>query len=621
MRNLLVLCIVLLALPAAQGADVAEQQASALFDSHWQWRLAHQPEFATSIGDHRFDAALSDTSLQASRAAAAHHAEMLAQARALDREQLGAPAQLSLQLFIHDEEQALQAAAFYPYTVQPLTAYAGIHVTLPQMVAEMPFATETDYRNYVARLAALPQYVNGLIAQLRAAASSGWTTPKTVMAPVPAMLRQLRESAIDGPLGQPFRQIPASIDKPVREELRAAGMSALRTQALPALQTLEDFVRTEYLSAARDSIAASALPGGQAYYAFLVAANTGTDMSPAAVHALGLQEVERLKGEMSAAVARTGFSGSFAQFAVFANSDPRLFASSPEALLDRYRRLVARGAAGLPKLFATVPAHALTVKAAPALGAEERGAAWYDAGSAQRPAAFVVNTSRLNTRPLWETEALALHEGVPGHHLQVWLARSNSALPAFRRNAWYVGYGEGWGLYAESLGAELGFYRDAFSAFGQLNSALFRAARLVVDTGIHAMGWSRQQGLDYLNANTANSPADNAIEIDRYIAWPGQALGYTVGALKIRALRDKAQAALGEKFDVRAFHGAILDQGPLPLDVLEQQVDLWLEKERSKAVATPPSAPASGSASALVPAAAHGGASAPALQAPPPPEH
>ncbi|MFP5393122.1 MAG: DUF885 domain-containing protein, partial [Gammaproteobacteria bacterium] len=428
---------------------------------------------------------------------------------------------------------------------------------------------EAEYRRYIARLNALPRHVDGLIEQLREGMRTGWTVPRAIIAPVPAMLRQLRENAIDGALGQPLRAVPSTIAQEAREALVADGLTALRTQAMPAL-------RRDYLPVARESIGASALPGGARYYEFLAAQYSGSSLSPAQIHALGLKEVERIKGELASTIARTGFKGSFTQFAAFANSDPRLFYANADALLERYRRIVARTRDALPRLFDGAPPPELLVKPAPALGAEARGAAWYDAGSGERPAAFVVNTSRLDHRPMWEVETLALHEGMPGHHLQVARMRANAALPPFRRHGWNVAYGEGWALYAESLGPELGLYRDAFSAFGRLNSELFRAARLVVDTGIHALGWSRQQALDYLNANTANSLADNEVEVDRYIAWPAQALGYKMGELAIRALRSKAEGALGERFDLRRFHSVVLDGGALPIPLLEQQVNQWI---------------------------------------------
>jgi uncharacterized protein (DUF885 family) len=574
MRKLLAICVFMFAPHAS--AQTADQQARALFDSDWQWRLRNQPEFATTVGDYRYDATLSDTSLEASRAATAHERTMLDQARQLERDKLTGQNQLSYDLFVLDKERKLAAAAFYPYTVQPITAQDGIHVGFGQMVAQMPFASETDYRNYLARLDALPRHVDGLVEQMREGMRTGWVAPKVTVRAVPGMLRQLRENLLSGDLGMPFRQIPATIPKPVRDELAAAGPAALRQKAAPALQKLEQFMRAEYLPLARDTIAASALPAGPDYYAFAVRYHTTTDLAAAELHALGLREVARIRGEMRAAIARTGFAGSFAQFISFANSDPRLFYSRPEQLLERYRGLIARANARLPALFATLPAEPIGVKAVAALGAENQGAAYYEAGSADRPAALVVNTSRLDTRPLWEMDTLALHEALPGHHLQTARAHEIADLPDFRRHGWYGAFGEGWALYAESLGPELGFFKDPFSTFGQLNAELFRAARLVVDTGIHAMGWTRQQALDYLNANTANPPSDNELEVDRYIAWPGQALGYKVGQLKIKALKEKAQGALGDKFDIRRFHDAVLENGPLPLGILERQIERWI---------------------------------------------
>lgn len=576
MRNLLLICFFLLAPLSASGTNATQQQARELFDADWQWRLERHSEFATSIGDHRFDATLTDTSLAASRADIGHQRQALEAARLLPRADLDPAAQLSLDLFIYEKELDLRAAAFYPAMAQPMTAYHGLHITLPELVAEMPFASEADYRTYLARLNTLPQHVAGLIEQLREGVKTGWVAPRDAVAALPARVRALREGALTGPLAQPFHQIPATIERPVREELASAGPAVLRNRVMPALLQLEDYLRSEYLPAARTSIGVASLPGGVDYYATLVAASTGSSLTPGEIHAQGKREVVRIRAAMDAAIARTGFTGSFTQFATFANSDKRLFYSSPEALLERYRRIVARANAGLPKLFLNPPAQELLVKPASGDALEARGAAWYDAGDATRPAAFVVNTTRLDTRPMWEMETLALHEALPGHHLQVAHARTLSALPAFRRYGWNPAYGEGWALYAESLGPELGFYRDAFSSFGHLNAELLRAARMVVDTGIHAFGWNRQQALDYLAANTANALTDNEVEVDRYIAFPAQALGYTVGAARIRALRQKAEVTLGERFDLRQFHAALLDQGPLPMALLEQQIDLWI---------------------------------------------
>ena len=577
MRKLLILTVVLLAPSLALAGDGADQQARILFEADWEWRMQNHPEYATMVGNYRYDATLSDTSLAASRAALAQHRKMLDQARLIERDKLTGQNVLSYDLFVYDKEQLLRGAAFYQYNPQPLTGIQGIHNSFAQTLAQMPMATELDYRNYLARLEALPAHIAGITEQMREGIRSGWTAPKAALRDVPAGIKALRENAITGALGQPLRQIPSTIDKSVREALAASGAATLRYRVMPALLELENFVRSEYLPAARDSIAASALPGGHDYYAWLVAQHTTTTLTPKEIHALGLREVARLRALLPAAVARTGFHGSPASFSAFAATDARLFAKSPAPLLARYRRILERAADGMPKLFATMPKQELLVKPATVLGAGQQGAAWYEAGAGERPAAFVVNSARLDAHPLWSMETLALHEGLPGHHLQVTRARALAELPAFRRHAWYAAYGEGWATYAETLGPELGLYKEPFSAFGHLNSELFRAVRMVVDTGIHSQGWSRQQAIDYMFANTANGAPDNEIEVDRYIAWPGQALAYKVGQLKIRMLRDKAQGALGDKFDIRRFHTVVLDNGPLPLAIVEQQVAQWLD--------------------------------------------
>jgi uncharacterized protein (DUF885 family) len=449
-------------------------------------------------------------------------------------------------------------------------------VRLPRLVAQTPFASEEDYRNYIARLNALPDHVDGLIEQLREGLRSGWTASRASVRAVPDQLKALRERLVDGPLGAPLRRIPATIDIKMREELLAAGTGALADSAAPALRRLEDFMRTEYLPAARDTLAASSLPGGPGYYAFLARNATGGDLTPLELHALGLKEVARIRLAMVDTVRRTGFRGTLPQFLGFARSDQRLFARDAEALLARYRRAIERATSRLPALFGAIPEEEIGVKRLGLAGGAGQVAAYYEAGTRERSAALVVNTERLGSQPLWEVDTLTLHEAVPGHHLQVARARSLRELPAFRRKGWDDAFGEGWATYAESLGPELGFFRDPFSRFGYLNDDMFRAARLVVDTGIHALGWSRQQALDYLNANTANAAQDNEVEVDRYIAQPAQALSYKAGQLRFTALRTKAQLALGPRFDLRRFHDALLGNGVLPLPLLEREMGKWL---------------------------------------------
>ncbi|QOY94639.1 DUF885 domain-containing protein [Massilia sp. UMI-21] len=579
---------------AIAGADSARQ----LFEREWQWQLRQQPEYATGIGAHRHDALLADTSLEARAAAVEHTREVLEEARRLDRNELEGQDRLSLDLFVAAHERRLAAAAFTPFDPQPLSNWDGLHLRLPRLVAQMPFLTEQDYRTYFSRLNALPAHVDGLIEQMRAGMRAGWTVPKVAIALVPEALRRLREDIAAGPLNAPLQRIPASIEPEVREDLLDDGITAL-AEAAVALYRLEDFLRSDYLPAARETIGAASLPGGDAWYAFQVRNATTTSLSPAEVHAIGLKEVARIRAEMAALVPRTGFRGNLERFLAFARTDRRLFFKQPEALLGRYRKAVARAQAKLPRVVTTVPDADIAVKPMQQIaGQGGQPVAYYEAGSEERSAALVVDVAHLDTRPIWQVDSVALHEALPGHHLQVARAQSLPELPAFRRHGWYDAFGEGWATYAEGLGPLLGFFDDPFSRFGQLNEEMLRAARLVVDTGIHTMGWSRKQAVDYLNAHTASPPPDNELEVDRYIARPAQALAYKIGQLRIAALRDKARAALGERFDLRRFHDAVLKGGALPLDLLQRQVERWIasEKEAAKAAvlpaSPPPSAPA-----------------------------
>ena len=570
--------------PVATPVAIAtpSAQAAQLYERDWQWQLRQAPEKATALGEHRYNAWLADTTLAGRAAALAHQRAMLAAAQAIDRAQLAGEDQVSYDLFVAGKERLVAAGAARPFDPLPITAYDGLQVQLPRLVAQMPFATDADYLVYLARLQALPAHVDGLLEQLRAGRQAGWTIPKAAIAPVPDALRALREKLVDGPLGAPFQRIPATIAPEVREQLRAAGKAALGGQVAPSLRKLEDFLRQEYVPHARDSIGASALQGGPEWYAQLVKDSTTTAMTPAQVHGLGVQEVARLRAEIERLIPRTGFRGGFAEFIAFARSDRRLFFPDAAALLDRYRRTLALAQARVGRVATLVPAASIVVKPMGESAGGGQPAAYYEAGSAQRTAALVVDTARLDARPIWQVDTIALHEAVPGHHLQAARAQELD-LPAFRRHGWYDAFGEGWATYAESLGPELGLFQDPFSLFGHLNEEMFRAARLVVDTGIHAHGWSRQQAIDYLNTHTANPPRDNEAEVDRYIARPAQALGYQVGQLSILALRTQARAALGKLFDLRRFHDAVLGGGALPLSQLGSRIGRWIAAEKDPA--------------------------------------
>ena len=585
MRKLFV-SLILLAPFVCGAADTAQDSARRLYEREWQWQLRQQPEYATGIGEHRYDPYLTDTSLAARAAARDHARAVLDEARRIDATQLAGEDLLSWELFIAARERELAAGAFTPFDPQPISAWDGLHLRLPRLVAQMPFITESDYRNYLARLDSLPAHIDGLVEQMRAGMRAGWTVPKTALAPVPGALHALHEDIAAGPLFAPFLRLPATIDPEVRERLLVDGITAL-ANAAHSLHGFERFLREDYLPAARDSIGASQLPDGAAWYAFLVRSSTTTSLTPAEVHAIGLREVARIRAQMAALAPRTGFKGELAQFLVFARSDPRLFPQDGQVLLERYRKTLARARAKLPRVVGAVPEAGLTVKPM-AQGGPGQPAAYYEAGSEERTAALVVDVSQLQARPLWQVDSIALHEGVPGHHLQVARAQLLD-LPAFRRHGWYDAYGEGWATYAEGLGAALGFFGDPLTRFGQLNEEMLRAARLVVDTGIHAQGWSRRQALDYLNTNTANPPADNEAEVDRYIARPAQALAYKIGQLRILELRERARRALGARFDLRHFHDMVLGGGALPLELLTRRVERWIAAQGapSRQAATP----------------------------------
>ena len=351
---------------------------------------------------------------------------------------------------------------------------------------------------------------------------------------------------------------------------------------LPAFGRLRSFVVDQYLPACTTTLAASNLPGGSAYYQLMVAKQTTTTMTPKEIHALGLREVARIDAEITAVIARTGFKGSRAAFTTFTNTDPQFLFTSSEKMLAAYRDIAKRADAELPHLFAELPRTPYGIRAMEAY--EGDNAEHYSQGAVDgsRAGYFEANVSNLARRSSPSMEALLLHEAVPGHHLQIARQQELKTLPDFRRNAWFTAFGEGWALYAESLGEEMGMYRDPYAKFGQLAGEMHRACRLVIDTGIHAFGWSREQSIDYLEKNAALSHAFATAEVDRYIVWPGQALGYKIGELRIKALRAKASAALGARFDPRRFHNAVIDNGVLPLDVLDQQIDVWIAAEKQR---------------------------------------
>jgi uncharacterized protein (DUF885 family) len=396
---------------------------------------------------------------------------------------------------------------------------------------------------------------------------------------------QLTGDPTKSPFYAPFERVPDAVPAADRERLRAAARDAIASSVFPAFTRLRDFVRDTYLPAGTRPIGASALPNGAAYYRYAARQSTTTALSPDEIHRIGLAEVARIRAQMDTVMRRSGFTGTFQEFLTFLRTDPRFYYKTADELVAAYRDISKRADAGLPTLFAELPRNTYGVRPFPDYEAPSQTTARYYQGAADgsRPGWFMVNTHRLDMRPKYEMEALTLHEAVPGHHLQISRAQELRGLPDFRRNAGYTAFVEGWGLYAESLGAEMpGFYADPYSKFGQLTYEMWRACRLVVDTGMHHHGWSRQRAIDFMRENTAKSEQDIVVEIDRYIVWPGQALAYKIGELKIKELRARAVRELGPRFDVRKFHNALLDNGPLPLDVLEREIDRWIVSQKTR---------------------------------------
>jgi uncharacterized protein (DUF885 family) len=567
---------------AAPSAGPEDAHLAAFFDREWQWRLSEFPELATSVGDHRFDDRLADES-EAAHEKRFHHAqEALKELERIPRDRLTESSRLSWDLFRRNLRESIEAHQFPAWRI-PIGPLSGPHMELPELVSEMRFGNAADYETYLRRLAAIPVRIDQLVALMEAGIASKWVPAAPALRRAPDQIEALARMATDeSPFFAPFRKIPQRVSAADRDRLEKAGREAVSGRVLPAFARLAEFLRKRYLPALRRDDGAWALPDGEAYYAFQVKHHTTTDMTPRQIHELGLAEVARIRKDMDAVISETGFRGSFGEFLTHLRTDPRFYFTDAEALVEKYRDIAKRIDPELPRFFGRLPRNPYGVKVIPPEQEASQTTAYYQPGAADgsRPGYYMVNTYRLETRPKYEMEALTLHESVPGHHLQISLAQEQTDLPEFRRHAGYNAFVEGWALYAESLGKDIGLYRDPYSRFGALTYEMWRACRLVVDTGMHAMRWDRQKAVDFMKANTAKSENDIGVEVDRYISWPGQALAYKIGQRKILELADRARAALSEKFDIRAFHDAVLGSGALPLDVLERQIDAWIAARR-----------------------------------------
>ena len=569
--------------PAATEASAAEsRKLNTLFEAYFEETLRLNPVLATSIGDPRYNDRFEVSISPEWRARAEKlDRDYLERVKAIDPKLLSGQDLLSYEIFRAGRELDLEGYR-YPSHLIPLNQF----YSTPNFFAQLgsggglqPFETVKDYDDFLKRLDGFVAWTDQAIVNMREGIAKGYTLPRVLGERV---LPQLQAHVVAKPEDSlyfgPVRDMPADFSAADRERLTAAYRAAIETKVVPSYRRLHDFMRDEYLPKSRTSVGLDALPDGKAWYEYNVRDVTTTDYTPAQIHEIGLSEVARIRGEMKGVMEKVGFKGTLDEFFVFLNTDPQFVHPSREALVQGYVDIKNRVNPELPRLFETLPKADYEVRAVEPFREKSAAGGSYQAASedGSRPGIFYANAYDLKARPKWAMEALSLHEGNPGHHFQITLQREQKDLPKFRRFGGYTAYSEGWGLYAESLGSELGLYVDPYQYFGMLEGELFRAIRLVVDTGLHSKGWTREQVLDYIEENSATSEARRVSETERYIAIPGQALAYKVGNLRIRAARKRAEKALGANFDVRKFHEQVLMTGALPLEVLDAKIDRWI---------------------------------------------
>ncbi len=540
---------------AAPSETVAGTQLAELFNDSWEFSLREDPLFATHAGDARYNDRLPRETLADQERRLAAERTFLARLEAIPRDQLSRPDQVNYDVFVRLKRDAIAEYEFQSH-LMPITNRSGFHVSFSDLPLQVPLSTTRDYENYVARLRAFSQYVDDHVELMREGIKQRVTLPSVALADIDKLLGP---HIVDDPtrslLFRPLASISDAVHDADRKRLVAEGKRAIAESVVPGYRKLLEFVSREYLPACREQVGASALPRGREFYRHRVRHFTTLAIEPQEVHDTGLAEVRRIKAEMEAVIKKVQFQGDFHAFVEFLRSDSKFYVDSPDQLLKETSLVLKRMDGELPKLFKTLPRTPYGIREIPDFVAPRTTTAYYmpPSGDGSRAGFYYVNTYNLKSRPLFEIEALSLHEAVPGHHIQIALQQEQKGLPPFRRFAHATAFVEGWGLYAERLGLEVGFYQDPYRDFGRLSYEMWRACRLVVDTGMHYLGWTRQQAINFMADNTALTLHNIAAEVDRYISWPGQATAYKMGELKIRALRRQAEERLGSVFDVRNF--------------------------------------------------------------------
>jgi uncharacterized protein (DUF885 family) len=558
----------------------SRQSLRSLLDEEWQYELREDPESATALGDARYNDRLSDYSVAAYNADLEQKRKFLQRFEAIDPTGLSAQDGLSRTLMIRRLRQDIEGAQFKPWEM-PVNQMDGPHLSLVDLVTLTPFHDVKDYDNYLSRLHQIPRLFDQVIANMRQGIQDRLMPPRALLEKVAVQAQEIADqTAADSPFAQPQERFPAGIPAAEQQRLRAAAFSAIKNEIDPAYQKFARFVRDEYAPQGRSEPGIWSLPDGGQRYRFAIRQLTTTDLSPEQIHQIGIQQIAETEREMLALAHQLGFND-LSSLNEHIKKDRALYASSGKQLLDLYGKYAAQMEAKLPSLFRRLPQNQLVVVPMDSFRAKNAVPADYTPGAedGSRPGRINVNESAPESRLVLNVEAIAYHEGVPGHHLQISVAQELGELPAFRRNGEYTAFVEGWALYAERLGKEIGFYQDPYSDYGRLENEMWRAIRLVIDTGVHEKHWSREQMVEYFHRYTAMDEPNIQTEVDRYIAWPGQALAYKLGQLEILKLRAEARAKLGDRFDVRAFHDQIIGSGPLPLDVLDSQVEAWISAQ------------------------------------------
>jgi len=559
-------------------------QLNLIFHDYWQETLKHSPEMASTIGDKRYDDQLSDYSDQAYNESLARGERFIERLGSVDTTGMSDQEKLSKSLLVHDLVDQQESSTCEPWQT-PVNQFSGIQVDLPMLAGMLSFTSADDYDHYIARLNKVPAAILQISTDLMLGEEAGRSEPQFIMQKVLAQVNALATGKPeDSPFASPLQRFPASISAQDRAQIRTALLTAIRTQVQPAFGHLAKYLAAQYIPNARKDPGTWATKNGDACYAYLVQSYTTTELTPEQVYQIGVADVARIEPQLLAVVHQLGYKDlrSFHEALV---NNPKEHAQSGAQLIGLYQHYVDQMEPKLPDLVTKLPHAPLKVVPMPSFGSADQVPADYQPGTpdGSRPGEIRVNTTDASKRLLTQVEAIAYHEGVPGHHLQISLAQEQTGIPEFRRFEMYTAFVEGWAFYSEQLGKEVGFYQDPYSEYGMLENQMWRAVRLVVDTGVHSKHWTRDQMVQYFHDHTAMDDITIQEEVDRYIAWPGQALAYDIGRLKIMELRAEAQKALGKNFDLRAFHDEVLDSGALPLDILQQRVEAWIQQQQKSA--------------------------------------